>query len=667
MTPSLPPEADDPSRRHVLAADAPLLKNLAALWAADPTLAADLEALHPTPSYPVETTKAGVPTVAVVPQTSGSAKSPARSIYLHSRYQPVEEAATLVEPLDVDSVFAFYVHGLGLGYHVEQLFARSSGEALLFVFEPDLRLIRTALEHRDLSKLIESRRVTFFTKHDKSDLFTRLTPHAALLSVGVGTLVHPPSLQVAGEFHRQVQAWLAEFESFTRTSINTLVLNSRRTAENVTRNIGWYVATPSLSRLADKHKGQPAIVVSAGPSLRKNIDLLRDAQDKAVIIAVQTTLKPLLEKGVSPHFVTSLDYHDICTRFFEKLPRTLRTELVAEPKAASAIFDLQPGPLSLLGNDFADSLLREMKPDKLRLPSGATVAHLAYYLAEHLGCDPIVFVGQDLGFSDGLCYAPGTSYDDVWRPELNRFCTVEMKQWEQIARERFILRRIPDHEGRPMYTEERLFSYLQQFERDFARSKAKIIDATEGGARKRGAERMKLAEVIGQYCTRPIGRSGDDYPGLRWDRVAGAIDCLRTRREEAARIEQLSNETLPLLEEIRDHVEDQPRVNRAISSIDALRARMNELGATYDLVTQLTQGTEMRRFKADRSLSASKQLDGPERQRRQVTRDVDNVRAVAEAAREFQCLMDEVIDRLVAQGGRAALPPVHPNFRQEAA
>ena len=56
------------------------------------------------------------------------------------------------------------------------------------------------------------------------------------------------------------------------------------------------------------------------------------------MIAVQTTLQPLLEMGVEPQFVTSLDYHEICTRFFEKLPATLRTELVAEPKATSAIF-----------------------------------------------------------------------------------------------------------------------------------------------------------------------------------------------------------------------------------------------------------------------------------------------------------------------------------------
>src|SRR5205823_4255217 len=132
------------------------------------------------------------------------------------------------------------------------------------------------------------------------------------------------------------------FRDYARTGLNTLIANGRRTAENITRNIGWYVASPSLARLKDRFKRSPAIIVSAGPSLRKNKHLLKDAAGKAVIVAVQTTLQPLLEMGIRPHFVTSLDYHDICTRFFEKLPPDLGTELVAEPKASSAIFGLHP-------------------------------------------------------------------------------------------------------------------------------------------------------------------------------------------------------------------------------------------------------------------------------------------------------------------------------------
>ncbi|HWP39634.1 MAG TPA: hypothetical protein VNL70_01825, partial [Tepidisphaeraceae bacterium] len=114
---------------------------------------------------------------------------------------------------------------------------------------------------------------------------------------------------------------------------------------------------------------------------------------------------------------------------------------------------------------------------------------------------------------------------------------------------------------------------------------------------------------------------------------------------EAEQIEQISRHTLPLLEEVRDHLEDQGRVNRAIGRIDVLRARIAELGVCYGLVMQLTQDSELERFKADRKIAAA-QVQGIERQRRQVHRDIQNVRSVIEAAVQFQKLMDETMARV---------------------
>jgi hypothetical protein len=641
--PTSPPAASggDASQRYVLSSDHPYLANLSALWSMDPALAATVEAVSEDALLRAESAKDGSPTVAVATPSGGR-------VYLHSRYHPADEARQLVADVSVEDHVVFYVHGLGLGYHLDLLFREAGDAARFFIFEPNLPLIRLALESRDFVSLIESRRVSWITTADKAALFQRLTPHTALISVGAASVLHPPSLQVAPEFHDQIRAWTDEYASFTRTSLNTLVLNGRRTAENVARNVGWYVSTPGPQDLRDRHKGQPAVIVSAGPSLRKNKHLLPGLKGKAVLVAVQTTLQPMLEMGVEPDYVTSLDYHDICTRFYEKLPSALNTHLVAESKATNKIFSLFPGPLTLTGNDYAEALLREMRVGKEVLRAGATVAHLAFYLAEHLGCDPIIFVGQDLGFSDGLCYAPGTSYEDVWRPELSRFCTVEMKQWEQIVRDRFILRRIPDQQGKPMYTEERLFSYLQQFEQDFARSTATVIDASEGGAAKRGTNVMPLAEAIDRYCDRtaaptsPLSLAGQDLTGLE-----EAAECLSKRREEASEIEAIAAQTLPLLQQIHDHIEDQPLVNRVIAQIDALRGRMNQLGPCYELVVQLTQKTELQRFKADRKMASSK-LSGVEKQRRQIARDIDNCRGVMEAAAAFQLLMDEVVDRLRA-------------------
>jgi hypothetical protein len=634
----------DPSRRFVLPSDAPLLSNLAALWATEPKLAQAVEGALEAPPLELAPSKSGLPTVSVKTEDG-------RTVFLHSRHEPRAEAQRLIESIAVEQKTAFYLLGLGLGYHLELLFERASDEAIFCIFEPDVRIIRAALESRDLSGLLGSHRLLWFNDLDKSGMFRRLTPHTALISVGSETVEHAASVQLHEAFHGQVRLWLGEFAAFCRTNMNTLVLNSEQTARNIARNIGWYAATGGIGRLAGRYRGWPAVIVSAGPSLRKNKHLLKGLESSAVLIAVQTTLQPLLEMGGKPHFVTSLDYHEICTRFFEKLPCGIGTELVAEPKAAPRVLEMMTGPVSLIGNDFAEALIRELKLAKPSLTSGATVAHLAFYLAEHLGCDPIIFVGQDLGFGDGLCYAPGTSYEDVWRPELGRFCTLEMKQWEQIVRDRPILRKIPDYQGRPMYTEERLFTYLLQFERDFGKCKSKIIDASEGGASKRGTTAMPLSEAIAQFCSKPLPKIEPDAPRPRWDLLENCRRSVLLRRSEAEEIERIGQQTMPLLEEIRDHIQDQKRVNRLIARIDELRTKMDVLGRTYEQVMQFSQQSELKRFERDRLLAAAR-LEGFKRQEFQLQRDIENVEAVTAAARAFVQCMSEVADNLASQAMR---------------
>jgi hypothetical protein len=162
---------------------------------------------------------------------------------------------------------------------------------------------------------------------------------------------------------------------------------------------------------------------------------------------------------------------------------------------------------------------------------------------------------------------------------------------------------------------------------------------------------MPLAQAIRQFCVQPLPAERADVPTLRWDLLEQCRQSILLRRDEAVQIEQISLTTLPLLEEIHDHLEDQPRVNRAIAAVDELRARMDALGRTYDQVMQLTQQSELRRFEHDRRLAASR-MQGADRQKRQIERDIENVRAVVTAAGAFQTLMDEVAGQLQRQAAR---------------
>jgi hypothetical protein len=156
---------------------------------------------------------------------------------------------------------------------------------------------------------------------------------------------------------------------------------------------------------------------------------------------------------------------------------------------------------------------------------------------------------------------------------------------------------------------------------------------------------MTLAEAAAQYCGTPLRSVNDDYPKLDWTGMSRCMESIERRRNEADRIEEISRATLPLLEEIRDHVQNQQRVNRAIAELDALRAKMNEFGQTYELVTELTQSSQMDRFTADRRIQAEK-VNGIEKQRRQVARDIENVRGVMNAAGDFSRMMTEVVQLL---------------------
>ncbi len=673
-------------------------------------------------------------------------------VYLHSKYRPMEEAERWAQERlkDGGEKYVVIVHGFGLGYHVAALFRRLAADALIVVAEPNLRLLKTALELVDHAKMLESGRVVIFTDADRARVVERLEPQSVLFMMGgddgttkarrdegppveslpfgseplfepepqsrrqgrrrverrsgegeteprrhggtedrgveesaVLFAAHPPSLQVAGEFHREFGRIVVEFVAYSRTGYYTLMQNNVTTCRNIANNLGRYVTTPGLELLERAGAGRAAILVAAGPSLAKNMHLLKEVvrgKRRAVIIAVQTMLKPLLAAGIEPDFVTSLDYNTISTRFFENLEEAgpmRKVHLVAEPKAHWNVLDVFGGTMTVLGNAFADKLLRDMAGGggpPAGLKAGATVAHLSFYLAEYLGCDPIIMVGQDLGFVDGLYYKPGTAIHETWGVELGRFGTLETKEWERIVRSRPILRKIPDIHGQPMYTEEQFFVYLQQFERDFAASRCRVIDATEGGARKQHVRVMTLRGALDEFCRpRPNHEDTKDHEEERrgeetlnaesetlnkasaWKswrcdclgRLRGAVGALERRAAECGEMLAVCEEMVPLLEEMIEKQADRRRMSELFIEVDRLRAKVGNDPAMFEMVTHLNTVGELRKLQHEMRIKRA--ADDMERQRRQLRRDIDYVKHLRIGCERLLEIVDEACGRLEKQ------------------
>ena len=619
--------------------------NLRALWRVDPQLALRLDQVEDDERLPLEPTRSGAWTARM--------DTPAgQPVYLHSRYDPVADASRFADNLEIEDKFCFVVGGFGLGYHVLALFERLRGDAFILCTEPSLRLLATALSCVDLADALASGRMIILTDSDKARLHERLKEFSTLMMLGAQFVVYPPARRVDPTAQEDLQRSISEFCTFTRISLLTIVANSEITCRNIAMNLTSYVSTPPLELLRDRFAGVPALIISAGPSLGRHLDMLAQAQGKAVLCSVQTTLKPLRQHGITPDFVTSLDFHEMSRKFFEGVDGLEQVHLVAEPKATWHVLDNYPGPLTLLHSHWAALLLGEELAARDGLKPGATVSHLAFYLALYMGCDPIIFVGQDLAFTGHVFYVPGVEIHRAWLSELNRFNTMEMKEWDRIVRNRPILHQVPGLDGGTVYTDELLLTYLEQFEKDIASTPRRIINATEGGAAIRGTEAMPLAEALARFCATPIDPERFAYrKTTRWHDPAPRVPAARelsTRLVELEDVFNVCDEMLVLLEELKGLIDDPARFNKRLIRVDELRARVYQSTRAYRIVNSATQLAELRRFSADRQLGAA-ETDDRERARRQLARDTEFITGVREGAIKVKDIIERALTRLEAE------------------
>ncbi|MHC4416376.1 MAG: 6-hydroxymethylpterin diphosphokinase MptE-like protein [Planctomycetota bacterium] len=635
-----------------------LSSNVGCLGERNSDLAEKLAAATPRDDLDLKDTAQGVPAVIV-------AGTP-----LCSRHRPLDEAQRLVDQIDLVEHAVVVVLGFGAGYHVQRLAERLDAAGVIIVLEPDIALLRSVLERVDHSAWLRDAKVVWITDpSDRGGLARKLEGAESIIAQGVAFLQHPASRSRLAESSKAFTTMFSEYVTAAKTTLTTTLMRSVDTVRNLLLNLDHYAAGAGIADLRNAAAGFPAVVVSAGPSLQRNVHLLAEdgVRERCVIIAAQTTLRPLVRLGVRPHFVTALDFHEISRRFYEGLEAgdVDGVTLIADPKAHPVILDAFPGPLRCCASGFLDGLLGDAQRPMGTLPAGATVAHLAAYVARFLGCDPIVMIGQDLAFSDGLYYAPGTAIAEVWAPELNPFNTIEMMEWQRIVRHRVHLTRVRDVWGRSVYTDTQMLTYLQQFERDFARyadEGVQVIDATEGGIAKQHTTRMPLAEALQEHAKRPLPPLPRADRRLDPERRQAARARVDSVRRDIAALRETSLKTAGVIRRMLDDQADPAKMNRHFEKIERYRTQVEERFEAFEILNHLNQLGVFKRFKADRRLHMRRDLDPRQRQRAQLERDLENVTWTADAAREMigQLVLAErlLAGEPVAMRPGSALDPV---------
>ncbi|MCA9305384.1 MAG: DUF115 domain-containing protein [Phycisphaerales bacterium] len=628
----------DPRAALVEPSSAVLNRNLLALSLASPRAAERVRDAEPADGVVFTET-----------QDEGALCATMDGVALCSKRRPQDEAKRFAESVDFKSSGMIVVLGFGVGHHVRALVERIRGRATIVVFEPDVALLRSVMERVDCSFLARPD-VVVTTDHENLGAISRsLVGHEPLLAMGTVIIEHAPSrsrlVDTAPKFARA----LTEYVGTVRMHMITTLVHSDVTVRNMLMNLDHYVESPGIADLKGAAEGRPAVVVSAGPSLRRNLHLLArpGVRDRVVIIAVQTVLRPMLEAGIRPHFVTALDYHEISRRFYEGLSAAdvEGVTLVAEPKVNAAVLEAWPGAKRMPSDDFLATMLGDsLGGERGAIRAGATVAHLSYYLARHMGCDPVILIGQDLGFTDGQYYSKGAAIHDVWASELNAFNTLEMMEWQRIVRNRGHLHKAEDHLGREIYTDEQMRTYLAQFERDFmedCKHGLRVIDATEGGVKKSHSEIRTLADALDEFAPKDAPRVMLPEPVLPVSagERAAVLDRIHEVRRGVVRIASISRETGRLLKKMQETGDDEAALNKLIDRAHRMRDEVKSIEPAWTLMHRVNQAGVFNRIRADRAIAAEDGLTAREEQVRRIERDITNVRWIADASDVLEDLL----------------------------
>lgn len=366
--------------------------------------------------------------------------------------------------------------------------------------------------------------------------------------------------------------------------VETLDAFGQAWVENGIANLPRLAELPAVDALDGAFAGQPCVIVSPGPSLAKNVELLRRLEGRALVVTCSHALHALRGAGVVPDLVLAADAADLEPHFrgheFGKIGAllvgaTCRGEVFSYPERHV---------VSFAGNSFVDDWLFEALGADGRLPSGGSVACTALSLALRMGCDEIAFVGQDLAFP-GMRYYVDSSLDGAARMrvaedgssfQLERFrapAEGEEPRAEMCRREDLL--EVPAWGGGVVHTSNRFRNFLTWFSSTASAQaeRARFFNATEGGARIEGMEHVPLAHLVERWGDREL-----DSRAVLDERLA--LDAVAAR---AASVERRVSEMLPALRECealaRACTELARAARRRPSLLGALTEKERELSA----------------------------------------------------------------------------------------
>ena len=421
-----------------------------------------------------------------------------KELYLNGKYAPSAVPDRWMEAQGTMEEYApIVIVGISNGEHIRRIMEWAPKTSNILVYEPSFEVFRRAMQEVDLSFMFQPDIPVGVIVEGINGNEVGAFFHFFISCDNMALIRLYLSGNYRELFPEKVEAFIAALNQhleYIQVRWDTALRYANVNAVNVLSNLHYLYEGYSMRELYDILPDDiPAIIVSAGPSLNKNIMELKKAVGKACIIATDTAMKPLLNAGIVPNLFVIVDglkpellfqHKDI-----SKVPMVTMTAVSTGP------MDCHKGKkfFYLGGPGIEVEMLKELgekEGEERILPnlmSGGSVATSAYCLALNMGAKTVILVGQDLAMTGNKTHADGTFKDKMDDIDVN---SGEYMEVESI-------------DGGKVLTRNDFKFYLEWFEKWIKEwSHITTVDATEGGALIHGSKIMTLKGAIRKYCKR---------------------------------------------------------------------------------------------------------------------------------------------------------------------
>ena len=409
---------------------------------------------------------------------------------LHSRNE-LKEAEKMLQNIDEEKDYLLFIYGMGNLTLIRKLIKNTSEHTKILLVEENPYVLQYYMHTEKIEDILENEKLVFAIGEEniykttiQSCMELGWTSMAYNLKV-----VQLPNYHL---YHSECKEKLKYLSQEIEAGILSLGNDLNDMMDGVTNNylnVDQCMLSNSLSEIRGKYKGIPGIVIASGPSLDKNIQYLKEAMGKAVMIACDASYQMCLRHGVKPDAIASIERGIETYNYFYK-GKTIEKDTVYVGPALvwPDILNEFPGKKILLAKteDGADGWWKKQFDTIEHIPMGMSCANVAHAVLKEAGCDPIILIGQDLAYTDGK------KHSDEAHEAFGDSNKIAENSKDELWTEGI--------DGGMVRTTETFNWFRQYYERQSMEEKHLLVNATEGGARIHGTIEMTLKDAIQTYC-----------------------------------------------------------------------------------------------------------------------------------------------------------------------